>query len=214
MTQRKLSLSNGKREKAQSYIGKKLARLLILEVVSEKASGGRTKVRCLCDCGKEVIKIFTLIKQGHTNSCGCYNQDQAREMAKIAQEKNLASGKWNKDPKIKTAKHVFEAYSDGDLTFDIFLELSQQNCFYCGEVPSNCYNWYIYKKSGFTDFRKKNGYFTYNGLDRVDNTQLHNLNNIVPCCVNCNRSKSARTQQDFIKWVEKTYLHLRSKNLI
>jgi hypothetical protein len=200
--------------KAELFVGQKFGKLLIIEVVRERATDGRKKVKCLCDCGQETIKIFSLLSQGKTTSCGCAITANAKKQISIVHQRMIDNGKWNKDPKMKTVKHVFEFYSDGDLTFEVFLQLSQQNCFYCGIKPSNCYNWYIYKNSGFTNFRKENGYFTYNGLDRVDNNQPHNENNVVPCCADCNRARLARTQQDFINWINKTYLYLQSKNLL
>jgi hypothetical protein len=200
--------------KAELSIGQKFGKLLVVEVVEERATDGRKKVRCLCDCGQETIKIFSLLSQSKTISCGCAISENATKQITAVHQKMIDSGKWNKDPKIKTAKHVFEFYSDGDLSFEDFMLLSQQNCFYCGGEPSNCYNWYVYKKSGFTDFRKENGYFTYNGLDRIDNSRPHDKNNVVPCCANCNRARLARTQQNFIEWIQKTYHHLRGKGLL
>lgn len=196
-----------KKQRAQNSIGKKFNRLLILEVLEELASGGRKKVKCLCDCGKETIKVFTSVATGHTKSCGCLNKETAIIAASIAKETMLNTGKWNKDPKIKTAKHVYAHYKDGDLSFDDFLQMSQQNCYYCGCPPSNCYNWYVYKQNkGFTQFRIDNGYFTYNGLDRIDNNKGHYKNNVVTCCYQCNISKLDYTQPEFFQWVEKVYL--------
>lgn len=45
----------------------------------------------------------------------------------------------------------------------------------------------------------------YNGLDRVDSKLPHNINNVVPCCIHCNKAKLDRTQDEFYAWVEKVH---------
>jgi len=114
------------------------------------------------------------------------------------------------EPNIASAKDVFRArYSDGDLTFEQFLELSSCDCFYCGAKPSNKHNRYKMVLNGKETKRSKyaqdNGDFIYNGLDRVDNSLPHNLNNLVPCCKICNEMKSVRSIDDFAKQIVKLY---------
>lgn len=59
-------------------IGKKFGRLLILELDSmDKVHGARWK--CICDCGKEIIVRADSLKNGHTNSCGCYNKEKLHD---------------------------------------------------------------------------------------------------------------------------------------
>lgn len=80
-------------------------------------------------------------------------------------------------PYISSARRVYTPkYSDGDLSFEQFLELAVQNCFYCESVPANRCN--VRKKEG--------GNFVYNGLDRLDNSRRHDIDNVVPCCFVCN----------------------------
>lgn len=200
--------------KAELSIGKKYGKLLVLELSDERATDGRKKVKCLCDCGQETVKIFSKLSQGKTTSCGCAIIENAKKQVVIMHNLMFNSGKWTKDPKIGAIKHLFaNAYADGNLTIEEFSYLTQQNCFYCGIEPSNKY--YLYRhREGYTEFRKENGYYIYNGLDRIDNTRPHDSDNVVPCCADCNRARLARTQQNFIEWIEKTYLHLQSKNLI
>ncbi len=54
---------------AKKLIGKKFNRLTILEIRSRK---NNTKIAiCLCECGKETTTELSLVKGGHTKSCGC-----------------------------------------------------------------------------------------------------------------------------------------------
>lgn len=92
------------------------------------------------------------------------------------------------------AWHVYNKYRDGDLQFDDFYRLSQQPCHYCGSEASNC--------------AKK--VFKYNGLDRLDNSRGHDLDNLVPCCWTCNEKKSDMNYDEFISWISKIYCRLQS----
>lgn len=118
--------------------------------------------------------------------------------------------KKSKNPVKSSAKRIFRRYKDGNLTFDQFLDLSKQNCHYCNSPPSNSYN--CSKDSKFSsEYQKQNGNFIYNGLDRIDNSLPHNLNNIVVCCKYCNYSKRERTLLEFKNWVENIYAHFINK---
>lgn len=105
----------------------------------------------------------------------------------------------SKDPIKSSAKRIFRRYSDGNLTFDIFFKLSQENCTYCQQPPSNLYN--CSKDSKFSSqYQKDNGNFVYNGLDRIDSNLPHNIDNVVPCCKYCNYAKRERSIEEFKAW--------------
>jgi Holliday junction resolvase len=81
---------NGKlhKEYIKSYIGKKINRLLIVDII--RGNKGQSMCSCICDCKpKEVIKekfgeikYFKLsrVVSGHTQSCGCYNKEVTSEL--------------------------------------------------------------------------------------------------------------------------------------
>ena len=79
-----------------------------------------------------------------------------------------------------------------NLTTEKFRELTKQNCFYCGKIPSQIMR-----------HPELNGGYTYNGIDRIDNTVGYFLNNCVPCCYTCNRAKGQMTQEEFYNWAER-----------
>jgi hypothetical protein len=64
------------------------------------------------------------------------------------------------------------------------------DCHYCGVSPSMV----RVLPSG-------RGAFTYNGLDRVDNTLGYMLENVVPCCKTCNIAKGTMPYDDFMAWI-------------
>jgi hypothetical protein len=96
-----------------------------------------------------------------------------------------------------------------DLSYDVWIALTQQACIYCGEPPSN-------RTRPCRLMRKHSIHpdFVYSGLDRVDTTKGYTLDNVVPCCKHCNRSKAKRTQADFISWIFKAHKHLSEKSAI
>jgi hypothetical protein len=200
------------------FIGLKFNKLQILEVIrTEEVTNGGVKVKCLCDCGKETIKSLASIKAGRTQSCGCFRAANAIKQLEKANEKNplIIKSKSN-DPRILAANTVYKKTYSGNtldnLSFDIFLELSQKNCYYCGAMPSNLCKPYAIKNSRYSKERQEKTSFLYNGLDRIDNNLGHSADNVVPCCLSCNKAKLARSKDDFLNWIEKVYnLHLKNK---
>lgn len=61
------------RRAAEIPEGSKFGRLVTLE-----AGGGRTKIRCRCDCGKETTPYAANLRSGCSTSCGCSRRGRAR----------------------------------------------------------------------------------------------------------------------------------------
>jgi hypothetical protein len=74
------------------------------------------------------------------------------------------------------------------LSEELFRELTQRDCFYCGVKPSNCKVF-------------NSGTFTYNGVDRIDNDLGYRDGNVVPCCGSCNRAKGVKSLAEFEAWL-------------
>ena len=70
--------------------------------------------------------------------------------------------------------------------------LIARDCYYCGSPPEK------------RDRSKtRSGEITWNGVDRVDNTQGYTLENSRPCCKICNHLKGSLSEQQFIERVKK-----------
>lgn len=106
----------------------------------------------------------------------------------------------------QSAKHsLFASYRkiaqnkglEFSLTEEEFIFFTSQRCGYCFALPSNV------KKTQYD-----NGTYTYNGLDRIDNSLGYSMTNIIPCCKRCNVAKSDRSLIDFKQWLidASTYL--------
>ena len=78
------------------------------------------------------------------------------------------------------------------LSEDEFYRISQMDCYYCGEKPTQI------KKS-----TNNTGDFIYNGIDRIDSKKGYIINNVVPCCRKCNVAKSDMKLSEFKKWAIK-----------
>jgi 5-methylcytosine-specific restriction endonuclease McrA len=174
-------------------IGKVFGKLTVLE--SAGKIGADNAWKCICECGNFKTTISATLNRGNAQSCGC-----------LALQARSKSGKANAklDPKLGTAKNVYiKKYNDGDLTFDDFLNLSQFNCNYCGKPPANKTNRYYNKQ--YTKERMQDGYFVYNGLDRINSKLLHTLDNVVTSCKRCNQAKNNMELGDFLNHLKKIH---------
>lgn len=78
--------------------GEKFGRLTVVERAENK--NGKTAWKCLCDCGNEVVVNASDIKQGRTQSCGCYRKDKHKEYTE-RKTKNITGEKFGKLTAIK-----------------------------------------------------------------------------------------------------------------
>ncbi len=143
---------------------------------------------CLCDCGENVKVPSGVLRNGNKKSCGCLLR---RPKGEAAFNQVLNNYKCNaKDRGIywhlasTDAKNIFKT-----------------NCYYCNRKPSN--------RGGS---RLNNGYFLYNGIDRIDNNKGYFLENCVPCCVVCNKAKQQMTLEQFRLWSKDLYENFGSKD--
>jgi hypothetical protein len=51
------------------------------------------------------------------------------------------------------------------------------------------------------------GNYTYNGLDRVNNSKGYTRTNVVPCCIICNNAKRTLSLSEFLEWIGQVYEH-------
>jgi hypothetical protein len=190
------------------YLNRTFGRLIVISLddpVIDNEGKIRTAYLCKCDCGNElIVKRHVLQNPKGPKSCGCLLAEQ---------RSNLGLNKRKYEPRIATAKMIFgQRYSDGDLEFDDFMTLSQQECYWCGLPPSTAYNKYAHRgQAKVSDFAIQNGTFLYNGLDRLDSNEPHNKDNCVPSCIACNTAKSDRTTEEFLMHNKRIYLHQQQK---
>jgi 5-methylcytosine-specific restriction endonuclease McrA len=145
---------------------------------------------CLCKCGNfKKVENSNLIA-GHVVSCGCFQKTRLKKLHEGNIKDDIAF--WyvfrSYQHAAKKRKHEFS------LSEDQFRFLTQQNCFYCGIEPRQ-----IKDKNGNHTFKRSS--FTYNGVDRKDNSLGYTVENCVSCCRVCNIAKATMTIEEFFNWV-------------
>jgi hypothetical protein len=85
-----------------------------------------------------------------------------------------------------------------ELTDGQFLELTKQDCWYCGTGPAQI----RYAENSKKKQKVSDRYCFYNGVDRLDNIIGYTINNSVPCCGKCNKMKMVLPVEDFLRQVK------------
>jgi len=156
---------------------------------------------CQCECGNLTNSLTHHLISGNTKSCGCLKTETTKQNQKLS-----LPSVTKYEPNITSARKLWRQYCYQDklcnLSFEQWFEISQKECFYCGANQSNEYNVFSSKKHA-SQFAKDNGDFLYNGLDRIDSSLPHTLDNVVSCCWTCNRAKNERTTKEFYKYIDR-----------
>ena len=143
---------------------------------------GFSKCMCKCECGTEKSVATRSLRNGESRSCGCL----ARELMHKPRGPRQV-------PERRAINAMFHDYKynarvrklSWDLTQEQFEQIASMDCFYCGLPPAP---------------RRYQGFITVpvNGIDRVDNTQGYEQDNVVATCTICNYAKCDRPYDDFI----------------
>jgi len=158
--------------------GRKFGKLLVLK---KNMIGKKSKYDCLCDCGNKTSVLGESLQSGGTTSCGCNHHLEYGLAAK-----NLLFGDYRRHAKRRGM--IF------DLAFKDFISLCEKKCVYCGKSPSQ-----------IIGVNPKHGLFTYNGIDRVDNSKGYDLSNCATCCKICNNMKHTMSKMDFLNHIKNIY---------
>lgn len=185
-------------------IGDVYGSLTVISSTYSKTRNGSSQHRwvCRCECGTIVARRVTHLK--HKNpSCGCKRRKNIKTES--------GSHKHPQDASVNAliSRMFHNAKTRGlewELTKEQAMVLVFQDCYYCGDHPSQIYTPYASKRSGkymtgVSEERVKNSTIKYNGIDRVDNSLGYTPLNCRPCCFTCNRAKGGMTESDFLAWV-------------
>ncbi len=179
--------------------GYKFNKLTVIEPLQRKV-GERTKYKCICECGNEIVVEGSKIKNSHTKSCGCIKKEIDYGFNR------LAEGEASRNGLITTYKTNAKVKGiNFELTKDELITFFESNCYYCGREPYMV----TYKKG-------TNGGYIYTGIDRKDNNKDigYTLNNTVPCCTKCNFIKNKLDFEDFITWIQEVNINLTKNGVI
>jgi len=167
-------------------IGQKYNRWLVLEIAESRKNNQRFYYKCRCDCGTIREVQGQSLRLGKSKSCGCLQKEvtiKRNTLPKGEASFNALFYVYRKNARKKGLEFK--------LTKNEFRNITQRECFYCRVKPNteSCHS------------KAHNGGFTYNGIDRVDNTKGYIHENCVPCCKICNHAKCNLTQEDFLLWL-------------
>ena len=169
-------------------IGQQFGRLHVKEYVG-KNTHNRHVFFCVCECGntKNVTKDNLLRKT--TTSCGCYKRECIIARCQIPIVDLMTNQKYNSYFHYAQLKKVSFLLSKEE-----FGKLILSNCWYCGDVPSNCF-----KQGKRTCF--------YNGLDEQEIGLGYTTTNSVACCWHCNKMKGKENSVDFLQHCKRITNH-------
>lgn len=165
--------------------GQRFGKLIVIERVG-KVGNGKAIYKCVCDCGKEVIRRGDNLQTGDTKSCGCYKIEFIRNLGFENRKFSKEDTSW---------RDLYDHYKSGarkrELDFQISHEdlkrTCQQNCYLCNKPPS--------ERKG----RIKHGTpIITNGLDRLNSDLGYVEGNIAACCFKCNRMKNDTPLNEFL----------------
>lgn len=142
-----------------------------------------------CDCGHQYrLKLTNTLKNDGNFMCRqCYAERDAA---------NFDSHWGYKAAYSRIKKDARAAGREFEIEIEEFRYLCQQNCYYCGGQPNNLIT---YRGQNSFTFR----YFVYSGLDRINNDIGYTRQNVVPCCIICNRAKNSMPFKEFIDWLSR-----------
>lgn len=173
------------------YIGYRSGKLQIVKFLRKSKTKYIYEVRC--DCGIEKELAGDAVIYNRTLSCG------SRECRQTAVSHIDAATQAIYTHYKCTAK---DRGIDFILNIKQFKSLIFKNCYYCDVPPSNVYTRRL-------KFEKIN--INYSGIDRIDSLKSYSVDNVRPCCRQCNTAKLNHDEDEFYRWIEKCYNNLQKK---
>ena len=164
-----------------NLVGRRFTRLTVVRDIGNHPTTKESYWECKCDCGKVTKVTGYCLTSGNTKSCGCYHKIRTREL-------------FSKPLKELRVNRVLFDYRKRsrqkglDFTLDTaqFEELMNSDCYYCGAGPSN------------SIVQHGQALPVYQGIDRMDNDLGYTPDNVVPCCITCNKMKKAMSHDEFL----------------
>jgi len=176
----------------KDLMGQQFGEWIVIGRGKRKSKSGSVYWLCKCNCGTVREILTSGLTRGISKSCGCLGADHSKEYGYAA--KNVVYTQYKDNAKKRNLPF--------ELSFEQFISMTQEKCYYCGIEPSN------FQKNKFN-----NGSFTYNGIDRLDNTKGYTIENCVPCHKICNYMKRNLSCEDFSRQILRISENLEKRQL-
>ena len=178
--------------------GKRYGKLLVIEYI------GGGKFKCLCDCGNLTIQSGGKLR-GSKNKNGVKSCIECSHI--LRRKKNRSEFVFGKEYSDLKRRHKELEKREGE-NWDIiskneFMKIVQKECFYCGSVGSKL------RKDNIENITYK-----FNGIDRINSKKGYSIDNVVSCCITCNRAKNNMGINEFMDWTHSIYNHIKNNFFI
>lgn len=179
--------------------GTKTGRLTTIGL-DHKDKYGHSYCKFLCECGRITIQAAANVAIGEVVSCGCYRDEV---LVRLHEAQRFPEG-------VAAFNSLYSVYRSAgksreyefSLSKEEFFLLTKGCCEYCGVVPHR-----VWKGSS-----RCMSPYVYNGVDRIDNSLGYTTNNVVSCCLTCNRAKNNLSLEEFQKWIKRLITFQNSKS--
>ena len=164
---------NRLKKKRKDYTGQKFGRLIILNMIYERY--GKTKALCKCDCGNEKIIDIQNILNGHTLSCGCYEQESRCNREHSVDISGRRFGMLNviksTEQHSSNGSMIWECLCDcGNITYTTYSSLNSGHTLSCGCRKNSKWEDFIdsYLKSLNIEFEREKRFNDCKNLQNSD----------------------------------------------
>lgn len=177
----------------EEMIGRKFGILIVKEKLIVRTKKKEIIWLCTCECGKTREVAGYNLRIGKVKSCGCLRY------------KTYKKGEVGLLRVMRTyQKRAIKTGVEFTLNKEEFKCITQQNCHYCGVLPT-CEA--AYRREITPDAFEYTKYI-YNTIDRVDSKKGYTLENSLPCCLDCNLAKNNLSYSEFLNLVKRIHTHL------
>ena len=166
--------------------GKKYGKWTVIKQVEkpEQISGRGNYFLCECSCSDKTQSIIrgSALRRKTSSHCGCEWKTSIRKPDSPFRSLFTTY--------VRSAKKRNILFN---LSMQDIKNISQSTCYYCGAKPMQRMK--AFNKRGFT----------YNGIDRTDNSLGYITKNCVPCCKFCNTAKMSMSFIEFKEWIKRVH---------
>ena len=174
----------------KNLVGKQFGKWTVLNISNK--TGEQILYNCKCKCGIEAtVNASNLRGKG---SMGCRHCGHSKPHSYAAKNRFFCSCR--ADAERRNRKF--------HLSFNYFVSLCSENCFYCGCIPNQ-----ISKSNAI----RSTGDWIHHGIDRVNNDIGYIKSNCVSCCIKCNLMKRKMKLEEFITHTDKIRIHQITKEI-
>ena len=161
----------------------------------------------------KILDYVDLIKRESNKKVDVFFKVQCIHCGAIRERELYSNSGWNRYPtcpecprrkntyyELRFKEYIYSAEKrkkEWNLSFDDFVNISTQKCFYCGAEPEIQYR----QQTGCNEMLGDK----FNGIDRINSDLGYSIDNCVPCCSICNMMKTNYTKEYFLNHIKKIY---------